>query len=387
VAGSSKLSQVWEDKPVRMINQFDPSVADSGEFDPHIANPGGGVYLFNESNCWLQLELPDGSQVGLPAWWSRFYRLDAVNAAIKWLKLATIATLASPLSNVYGETYELNEVEGRSFYDGPIPRNPYIANAVNSNMSTNQVVNDGNPATSTVVESTQTGNTGGSNLFAGNDGSFYYAQWIAGVYTKYLQGVVGANPAIVLGAKTFLQSYDQAGANLSSIFGIDNVGNTFIQSHSTNNQLVIYDKSGNVLTTFDANNCQNIVGSTQQVNGDTSGTMYVIEAWSGIIKIVIVLHNNYKNVGTGKTIALKNPFTSTATIFNIGCGGLQFDLGGVAQGCMVMRTFGTGTGAGTSTTATQMNSLNIGSVGGFDTVADAGSYAGAHSGICILIGQ
>lgn len=237
---------------MKMIQSFDPAVAASGSFDHKVSNPCGGVYLFNESNIWLQLRLPGGNYVGLPAWWSRFYRLDEVLESIQWQELATISTVATPLSQVYGEAYESSELKYRTFYDGPIPRNPYIANNVSSNVSTTVVQNDGNPTVSTVIEATQTGNTGGSNLFAGNDGSFYYGQWISGVYTKYFYGVPSATPIIVLGTKTVLQALDNSGANLSNVFGVDSSGNTFIQNHAKNNQTVIYDNSGNQLLKVDS---------------------------------------------------------------------------------------------------------------------------------------
>jgi hypothetical protein len=237
---------------MKMITSFDPTTATSGTFDHKVSNPCGGVYLFNESNVWLQLRLPGGHQVGLPAWWARFYRLDEVLEPILWSELATISTIASPLSQVYGEAYESSELKNRSFYDGPIPRNPYIANQVSSAVSTNQVINDGNPAGTTVVEATQSGNTGGSNLYAGNDGTFYVGYWSGSGYNKYFQLVSASTPKVILGKGTFIRSLDAAGANEANILGVDGSGNTFIQNHPTNNETVIYDKNGVPLVTVDS---------------------------------------------------------------------------------------------------------------------------------------
>ena len=56
----------------------------------------GCLHLFNESNQWIQLTLPDGGTVGLPAWWARFYYLSNVQGPVLWQVLATIATVANP---------------------------------------------------------------------------------------------------------------------------------------------------------------------------------------------------------------------------------------------------------------------------------------------------
>jgi len=249
----------------KMIQSFDPTSATSGTFDHKVSNPCGGVYLFNESNIWLQLRLPGGHIVGLPAWWARFYKLEEVLESVQWQELATISSVSAPLSQVYGEAYESSELKNRNFYDGPIPRNPFIGNTVSSAVSTNQVINDANPAIMSVLESTQQGNTGGSNALINNDGSFYFAQWVSSVYTKYLQGIIGGtNPILLLGAKVLLQALDQVGANATSILYVDAAGNTAIQNHKTNNQTIIYDKNGNPLVTIDANACLKIVGTTNE---------------------------------------------------------------------------------------------------------------------------
>lgn len=371
---------------MKMIQSFDPSAAASGTFKHQVANPCGGVYLFNESNEWLQLTLPDGGKVGLPAWWARFYHLQDVQGPVLWQVLDSIATVASPLSKVYGESYERNEIVGRGFYDGPIPRNPYIANSVSSTVSTNQVVNDGNPAVSTVIEATQSGNTGGSNLFAGNDGSFYNAQWVSGVYTKLLELAPGANPILKFGAKLFLQAFDHAGANLSNILGIDSSGNTALQAHKTNNQILLYDKNGAVLATFDANHCLNLTGAIQTVNGDTGGSMTIQEIFAGGIKVTVVKQNNYRQAAaTPQSITLKNAFTGPYFVFNGGCGGMQMFLAGVNQQANYFATVAAGGGTHSAQTAAQQDTFGWQN-NGTDAVQSQGSYASAHTGVFVMIG-
>lgn len=370
---------------MKMITSFNPSLSASGAFKHQIANPCGGVYLFNESNQWLQLTLPDGGNVGLPAWWARFYKLETVQGDVQWQVLDTIATVATPLSKVYGESYERNEIVGRNFYDGPIPRNPYIANNVSSSVSTNQVVNDGN-LLMPVVEATLQGNTGGSNAVINNDGSFIYAQWVSSVFTQLLALTPGASPVLKMGKGLVLQAVDNSGLNLSNILGIDSSGNTFIQNHATNDNTNIYDKNGNVIATFGgANQTLNIAGTTQTKNGDTSGTSDTIEGFIGPWKMMMYRQNNYRQAGTAQVTTLNTPFTFGAVILNMGAGGIQLKQAGAAQTLQIVTALASG--GGTSTGASSINTASHGwLVTNFNQIADSGAMGSARSGLFFAIG-
>lgn len=317
---------------MKMIQNFDPSAAASGTFKHQIANPCGGVYLFNESNVWIQLTLPDGGNVGLPAWWARFYKLENVQGPIEWQALATISSVASPLSQVYGESYERSEIVGRTFYDGPIPRNPFIGNQVSSSVSTTSVQNDGNPTVTTFVEATQVNNSGGSNVALGNDGSALFAQWVSSIYTKLFQILPGANPEVDIGALTKLTARSSVN------------------------------------------------------NGDTSGTQTLYEAIYGGLKVVIVYQNNYKQAGGAFHNILQTNFAIGAAWFNMGCGGLGCDNGGSALVSNQI-TWGTGTSAGSSAGGTGMPSFAAGIVNSaISHIGDSGGYVSAHTGLGIFIG-
>lgn len=427
---------------MKMIQSFDPTAATSGSFDHKVSNPCGGVYLFNESNVWLQLRMPGGGYVGLPAWWSRFYRLDQVLEPIQWQELATISTVSSPLSQVYGEAYESSELKNRSFYDGPIPRNPYIANSVSSTVSTNQVTNDGNPATTTVVEATQSGNTGGSNLFMGNDGSFYFGQWVSSAYEKYLQGVPGATPYLELGAKAVLKWLDQSGANLSTILGITSGGNTFLQAHSTGNNIQLKDKNANSIlevlgnntviqgcdSSFNLNNILGVDGSGNtfaqahptgnqfnvynkdgsniatfdgpsqslqitttgvSLNGTTNGTVTIYEFLTGVhVKALLVYFNSYQNnSGTEQHLNLPVAFTTKAIVLTANCKPLTPYSGGSAltNNVRVLTTLASGGGSTNLQNNISGNSIGY-FTGAFDGIGFGTNQASTATDIAFIIG-
>ena len=368
----------------KMIPSFDPTVGTSGTFPHNVGNPCGGIYLFNESNVWLQLRLPGGHQVGLPAWWSRFYRLDEVLEPVQWQELATIPSLSAPLAQVYGEAYESSELRNRSFYDGPIPRNPYIGNTVSSNVSTNQVINDGNLLMQ-VLEATQQGNTGGSNLSFNNDGSFYVAQWVSSVYTKLLNLVPGASPVLELGAKLILQALDQSGNNLSNILGIDSSGNTFLQSHKTNKKTVIYSNTGvALLTVNDTTQGVEIPTSAVSINGTTAGSAQLYMPFTGTnFKVAILVFTGYQNnSATEQTISLPVAFSTR-------CNWL-------AGNGKPTRPYLTGTpltnkvNVNNNGTATQGNTVNSNNMGeiiqGFDALGLGTNEVSAASAIYFFVG-
>lgn len=430
---------------MKMIKSFDPGASMSGEFDHQVANPCGGVYLFNESDIWVQLTLPGGGDVGLPAWWSRFYKLEDVKGPVLWKELATINSVARPLSRVYGESYERNEIAGRSFYDGPIPRNPFVANQVDTNVSgSNSVANDNNPPGTIFVEGKQSGNSAGSNIAIGNDGSFIFAQFVSSALTQYFKGVPGANPLVQLGAKAFLQMADNAGV-LGTILNIDASGNTIFQQHPTGgefifndsagNRLVVidgtghlvvnndqsirgrdnggtaqalfkYDTSNNVLfvtgtsgnlnvqdnntdTTFagfNINNGLNLLGVSKSVNGDTSGSMTLTEFLCGTVKIAMIKHSNYRqNAASAQQLLLSNPFAGPFLVAAMGNATMQLLSGASVQSGNYLNSM-------SATGSTFLAESTIGQcvVGWNNTAIDRvqcpGSIASAHTGVIALIG-
>lgn len=402
------------------------------------ADEGCKMLLYNESPYNIDIDFLNGNISTLHAWEARYWTLDGDTKQVEWAINTTLAFSAPPISQVMGELYRADEkIEGT--YPFGLVRQTGVGNVVSTNMGTNQVVNDGNPVVSTVIEATQSGNTGGSNLFAGNDGSFYYGQWVASVYEKYFQGIPGASPVLALGAKLLLQAFDNAGNNLSSILGIDSAGNTFLQAHKTNNKFVLYDKTGtnalltvsginttvqgidssnaagnifgvdssgntflqahptnNQVTLYDKNGSAiaafngpnktlSLTGVTQSVNGDTSGSASVIEGLIGPYKVTIYQQNGYRQAGSANTLTLKNGFTFGAIVFNMGCGGVSVKQAGSVQNIQVITALASGGGTSTPVSAIQTASFGW-LVTNFNQFADSGAMGSARSGLVVAIG-
>jgi hypothetical protein len=368
---------------------FDPTNPASGTFNLNLTGGYGKAVIFNESNSNLKLTYSNNFTDYLPAWTAIevcFLNIPLTNPIVEYSTLSVLSGIvASPISQVAIVTYEAAEhVPGT--YPAALVRSLSIGNQVNSTTTTNQVTNDGNPTVTTFIESTQQGNASGSNVAIGNDGSFTFAQFVSSVFTQYFRGIPGAAPAIQMGAKAVLTALDQAGANVSNILGIDSSGNTFLQSHKTNNQIVLYDKNGSTLATFDANHCLNLTGNIQTANGDTSGTMTIQEILAGGIKVTVVKQNNYRqNAATPQAFTLKNAFTGPYMVFNGGCGGMQMLSSSVNQQANYFNTV-SATG-GTHINESQAAQDSFGwQNNATDTVQSAGSYASAHTGVFVMIG-
>jgi hypothetical protein len=370
---------------MRNIKSFDPSASTSGKIVTQAVNPCSVMVLFNHSLYGLVLTFPDGSTGRLPPWYFRYYYL-AMPGNVEWAQEFSLASGGAPISLVTGELYEPSEAEKRTFTEGPLPLQLNIGNTVNTNTGTNQVINDGNPAISTVLEATQSGNVNGSNSLISNDGSFAFAQFVSSVYTQLFALIPGASPLLKLGKGLTLQAPDSAGANFSNILGIDGGSRTFLQAQNTGNQIAFYDKNGvNLLTADGVNKTVNIAGTTQSVNGDNGGTAQTIEGIIGPYKLTLYIQTNYRQAGTGQNITLKAPFSSFAFVGNMGAGGVAFKQAGTAQTIQVVTTIASG--GGSSTPVTAINTSSIGwLVTNFNQIADGGAMGAARSGIVFAWG-
>jgi len=144
--------------------------------------------------------------------------------------------------------------------------------------------------------------------------------------------------------------------------------------------------AGNSGLTTNSTGLANLAAKIQSVSGDTSGTMSILETFTGSFKAVIIEQNNYRQNGAAQLITLNTAFTFMALIFNLGCGGIvQATSGSANQNNQV--TWGTGTSAGTAASTTQIT-VNVAaySFGGFTQVGSNGGYANSHTGIGIYIG-
>ncbi|HWS82811.1 MAG TPA: hypothetical protein VN207_00980 [Ktedonobacteraceae bacterium] len=130
-----------------------------------------------------------------------------------------------------------------------------------------------------------------------------------------------------------------------------------------------------------------IVGTSQTVNGSTSGSMTVNEVLDGPVKVVVV-EENAMFQGAGKNmVSLKKPFTTFMWIFNGGCGGVRFDSGGAAQNYNEVN-WGSGGGVGTTNTVAYAPHTTAGYIShAVDAIGANGGDAGANNGITIVIGK
>jgi hypothetical protein len=187
---------------MQIITPFDPSATAFGTIQTGLVNRCAILYLINESQIGLKLMFGDGSTAILPPWYARAYYLNVPNAPVKWEQIASYNTGAgtAPFSLVTGEGYEPNEAEGIVFSQGPLARQLNIGNNLNVGTSTTQVINDGSPADTQVVEATQTG-ASGSNVVIENDGTVLVREGTT-TLVDLLKIIPGAATALILGAAT-----------------------------------------------------------------------------------------------------------------------------------------------------------------------------------------
>lgn len=187
---------------MQIVAQFDPTSYSQSNIQTNLTN-GGTFIVINESQDNLVFTMPDNSQMYVPAWTA---------VPVHFCKNASTIVTWSVQSTLGGTNSTISQVTVIAFDKGeqlPIPsaisltRQTNVGNTISTMTNTNQVNNDGNPATTIFVEATQSGNSSGSNVAIGNDGSFYFAQLVSSAYGKYFQGVIGANPYLELGAKQY----------------------------------------------------------------------------------------------------------------------------------------------------------------------------------------
>lgn len=309
-----------------------------------------------------------------------------------------------PSSHIYIDTYGINEQIPNS-YPLVLNRAGNIGNVVTTAMGgSTSLQNDGNAASTVYLEATQSGGPA-SNVSATADGSIQFNQWDGATKKNIFQIVAnpsGSNPNIkmltsgmiaeILGTLLIDNNlplrYKDSGGAARDLLNVDGSNNAILHGITTNDQILLQNAAGTIQFVFDAVlGLLNIPGTKQTLNGDTSGTMDIYEAFSGKIKLVVVVQNNFRQAAAGiQVVTLKTAFTQFAFIVNAGCGGIVQATGGsVNQNNQI--TWGTGTSGGTSAANTQIPSDAAGfSFGSFTQVGDSGGYAGAHTGVGFYLG-
>jgi fibronectin-binding autotransporter adhesin len=195
------------------------------------------------------------------------------------------------------------------------------------------------------------------------------------------------NGVLTFANNTNLQWKDNGGV-ARNIMTVDGSNNTIIHGVTTNDQILLQNASGSIQVIVDlVNGLLNVPAKKQTLTGSTSGTMDIYEFLSGAVKIVIGVQTNFQQGAAAINVAtLKTAFTTVAFILNFGNGGVVTANAGVADTNRQI-TWGTGTAGGTQVNNTQIPQNAAGfTVAGFTAVGSAGSYAGAHGGICCWIG-
>ena len=246
-----------------------------------LENVGGsglsGLIIGNESGLTLTITL-QGANVQRTLYPSTV-DFFAIPQDINWSGLLQIDPAANlnnvptwPGSYVQVDTVGLGErVNG--FYPLSLPRNTNIGNTVQTAV-VNSLQNDGNPANTQIIETTQSGSTG-SNGFMDNSGNFYIAQYVGGVYSKLLQVIANAATAVKLGLLNKTVEIlgnllvDQNLVVTGGKIGIVAAGDLFDASNGTDVYIKAPAAGGRVF--FIANG--NVVGAVSSANNGCFETM------------------------------------------------------------------------------------------------------------------
>lgn len=171
------------------VSPFDPTLTTSGTIHATNANRCAILYLINESHIGMLLRFQGGKERVLPPWFSRAFRLE-IPGPVEWSYLYTTGPTGSPVTIVTGEVYDPSEIKLSELSQGPLMRVANVGNSLPISGSTNSIVNDGNPAATQIVESTQVSSTG-SNVIITNSGDLTLRQYVSSVLTDLFKVISG----------------------------------------------------------------------------------------------------------------------------------------------------------------------------------------------------
>jgi hypothetical protein len=183
---------------MKSLVPFDPSMTNSGQLDPATVNPCGKIILFNESPAGILLQFNTGDTGILPPYYFRSFEVPAPGF-IQWSRIYTIQSGGSPISTVFGESYERIEAKARPSVEGPLNRQSNIGNPLTLTTAADSVANDGNIAGTSIVEATQISGPA-SNVSIDNTGAATFREYIAGVLTQLFRIIPGNATPIELAA-------------------------------------------------------------------------------------------------------------------------------------------------------------------------------------------
>lgn len=337
---------------MRIITPFDPVNNTSGTITTGLVNRCAVLFLINESPMGLILSFADGSQAVLPPFWARAYKMPVPGGPVNWTQQYNLPLASSPLATVQGEGYEPNEVDMSQLSQGPLNRQSNIGNSIPVSTTVSQVVNDGNPANTVVVEATQSGAIG-SNVTIENDGTVTIKDGTA-TLTNLIQLVALATTAIILGA---VGRDTQVAGNLlfNGKLGMSAIGDTLdattvatqLNIKSTGGDIVLYQGSTEIARITNAGNLR-IKGGQIGVSADgdlidasgaldtyiktrTGGGNINFQVPNGSTKVAIggsgltLTAGNHIQWGSGDTLGTTHTFTGAATgTYSHGCPSAPF---------------------------------------------------------------
>lgn len=122
--------------------------------------------------------------------------------------------------------------------------------------------------------------------------------------------------------------------------------------------------------------------------GGTSGNADMYELFTGAVKVIIVLLNNFRTGASNQSIVFPTTFTNRATIIARDSEAFQLMLTGVAQANRQITAFGAAAStAGTTIANTVMTGENWFWLNtGFDTLQFNSGWTAAHGGIYLIVG-
>lgn len=255
-----------------LITPFNPQASTSGIIQTNGVNANEQLMLYNDSPVGLRLTFPDGSTDILPPGWNKDFILKSVAMSkVTWVQYNSIVATGYPASQVYGTIYEpdehvasINASMQRGF--------TLTGGSASLSSSVGNIVNDGNPSGTFIIEVTVSG-APGSSIVLKSDGTITLAELIANVVTPFLQSFPGTATILKLG---------ESGKTVE-VVGTLTVDSTILANGGVNTNTIRDDVNGNVAAdlsagTGDINFKQQVIIENQKnvLGKDTGGTARII---------------------------------------------------------------------------------------------------------------
>jgi hypothetical protein len=188
---------------MRIVKQFDPSLATSGTFDMTLPHGTGRMVIYNESNIGIQLTFQNGFSGFVPAWTIVLYCISGGSSTVGWKQIAVLNTSSNPISTVIVEVYEKEESLLGTF-PAALIRNVNIGSTVQTVSGAASSIQNSGIAPLTNWLSVQPSDAGSPTWTGDNSGNLSVNSDNAGTLVTLLQLIAGASPAVKLAAAAVL---------------------------------------------------------------------------------------------------------------------------------------------------------------------------------------